>query len=118
MAELALTRYQCQAIKSLPFIFTSGQLPADESGNIDLTLSVAAQAERCIRNVAAILEAGGSRLDLAVKVTVFITDMKNFAEVNGVYERFFTTRPARSCVAVKELPKRVLVEIECVAVVE
>ncbi|KAF2010904.1 YjgF-like protein [Aaosphaeria arxii CBS 175.79] len=106
-----------QAIKVPPLIFTSGQLPADESGNIDLSLSVALQTERCIRNIAAILEAGGSSLDIAIKTTVFLTDMSNFAEVNNVYEKYFTSLPARSCVAVKELPKRVPVEIECIAMV-
>jgi reactive intermediate/imine deaminase len=71
--------------------------------------------ELCIQNVSAVLKAAGSDLTRVMKVGVFLTDMSHFAEMNGVYEKYFTGKPARSCVAVHQLPKGVLVEIECVA---
>lgn len=71
----------------------------------------------CIRSLQAILEEAGSSLDKVVKVQVFLTDMKDFAAMNDEYAKWFTTKPARSCVAVHQLPKGVNVEIECVAVV-
>ena len=71
--------------------------------------------ELCIKNLSAVLEAAGSSLSKTVKVNVFLTNMDNFAEMNSVYEKFFTHKPARSCVAVFQLPKGVPVEIECVA---
>lgn len=80
---------------------------------------MAYKASLCIKNISEILKAAGSDLGKVVKVTVFLTDMKNFAEVNGEYEKHFGgdggMRPARSCVAVRELPKGVEVEMECVA---
>jgi 2-iminobutanoate/2-iminopropanoate deaminase len=71
--------------------------------------------ELCIRNLSAVLAAAGSSIEKVVKVNVFLTSMDNFAEMNGVYEKFFAHKPARSCVAVYQLPKGVPVEIECVA---
>lgn len=71
----------------------------------------------CIQNLSAVLTAAGSSLSKVVKVNVFLTSMDNFAEMNAVYETFFTHKPARSCVAVYQLPKGVEVEIECVALV-
>jgi 2-iminobutanoate/2-iminopropanoate deaminase len=71
--------------------------------------------ELCIQNLSAILKAAGSDLSRVVKVNVFLTNMDNFAEMNGVYEKFFTHKPARSCVAVYQLPKGVPIEIECIA---
>ncbi|KAH7137489.1 protein HMF1 [Dactylonectria estremocensis] len=109
-----------QAVKiplSSGWIFTSGQLPAQANGNLNLDDPIGEQTRRCIKNLASILEAAGSSLDKVVKTTIFITDMKNFAEVNDVYMQYFTQKPARSCVAVKELPKGVPVEIECIALV-
>lgn len=76
---------------------------------------IAAQAEQSCKNVAAVLEAGGSDLSRVVKTTCFITDMQNFAAFNDVYAKYFVSKPARSCCAVKELPKGVLCEIEAVA---
>lgn len=73
------------------------------------------QTEKCILNIKGILEGAGSGLAKVIKTTVFITDMAHFAEVNTVYEKYFTHKPARSCVAVKQLPKGVPVEIECIA---
>ncbi|KAI9781276.1 MAG: hypothetical protein M1839_006069 [Geoglossum umbratile] len=105
-----------QAIAAPPFIFVSGQIPADASGAL-VQGSIAQQTEACIGNIRAILDAAGSSMDKVVRVGVFLTDMADFAEMNGVYALHFTHKPARSCVAVKQLPKGVPVEIECVAVV-
>ncbi|RKF71294.1 2-iminobutanoate/2-iminopropanoate deaminase [Golovinomyces cichoracearum] len=108
-----------QAIKTANTIYCSGQIPCDKDGNI-LTLessNISAMTEQCIRNLEAVLNAAGSRIDRVVKVNVFITTMEHFAEMNATYAKWFTHRPARSCVAVKELPKGVPVEIECIALV-
>ncbi|KAI9812365.1 MAG: hypothetical protein M1826_002853 [Phylliscum demangeonii] len=104
----------CPPIKAAGQIFVSGQLPADALGNL-VQGDISTQTEACIRNISAILHAAGSGLERVVKVNVFLTSMADFAEMNAVYERHFTKKPARSCVAVKELPKGVPVEIECVA---
>lgn len=96
------------------FVFTSGQIPVDPStGNIPE--GIAAQAEQSCRNVAAILEAGGSSMEKVIKTTCFLADMGDFAAFNEVYAKYFTGKPARSCVAVKTLPKNVLCEIEAIA---
>ena len=92
----------------------SGQLPADATGAL-LQGTIAELTEACIKNIVAILQEAGSGLENVVKVNVFLTDMANFAEMNATYEKYFVTKPARSCVAVKQLPKGVSVEIECVA---
>ena len=97
------------------FVFTSGQIPVDpESGAVPE--GIAAQAARSCENVGAILEAAGTDLTRVVKTTCFLADMGDFAAFNEVYARYFTSRPARSCVAVKDLPKGVLCEIEAIAV--
>ena len=97
------------------FVFTSGQIPVDPvSGNIPE--GIAAQAEQSCRNVGAVLEAAGCTFENVVKTTCFLADMADFAEFNGVYEKFFVSKPARSCVAAKALPKGVLCEIEAIAV--
>ncbi|GAM82506.1 hypothetical protein ANO11243_004870 [Dothideomycetidae sp. 11243] len=103
-----------QAIRSPPFIFVSGQIPADASGKL-VTGSIAEQTRQCCESVKAILAEAGSGIEKVVKCTVFITTMDNFAEMNSVYEQYFAHRPARSCIAVKQLPKDVPVEIECIA---
>jgi 2-iminobutanoate/2-iminopropanoate deaminase len=101
-------------VSAPPFIFVSGQIPADSTGTL-VEGTLAEKTEACIANIEAILKAAGSSLDRVVKVNVFLTDMADFAEMNGVYEKRFVERPARSCVAVKQLPKGVPVEIECIA---
>ncbi|KAL1963236.1 hypothetical protein VTN77DRAFT_8561 [Rasamsonia byssochlamydoides] len=103
-----------QAIKANGQIFVSGQIPADNSGNL-IEGTIGEKTAACIKNVSAVLEAAGSSLSKVVKVTVFLTDMSNFAAMNEVYEKYFTHKPARSCVAVYQLPKGVPVEIEAVA---
>ena len=96
------------------FVFTSGQIPVDPAtGNVPE--GIAAQAEQSCKNVAAILEAAGSDLTKVIKTTCFLADMGDFAAFNEVYAKYFTGKPARSCVAVKTLPKNVLCEIEAIA---
>ena len=96
------------------FVFTSGQIPVDPvSGTIPE--GIEAQAAQSCKNVGAILEAAGSGFDKVIKTTCFLADMNDFAAFNEVYAQYFTEKPARSCVAVKELPKGALVEVEVVA---
>jgi 2-iminobutanoate/2-iminopropanoate deaminase len=106
---------QSQAISTPHAIYVSGQLPALPSGELP-TGTIAHKTSLCIANLSAILKAAGSDLSKVVKMTVFLTDMDNFAEMNAEYEKHFgEVRPARSCVAVRALPKGVLIEMECVA---
>ena len=96
------------------FVYTSGQIPVDPATGA-IPEGIAAQAEQSCKNVGAILEAAGSSLEQVFKTTCFLADMGDFAAFNEVYARYFTTKPARSCVAVKDLPKGVLCEIEAIA---
>lgn len=95
-------------------IYTSGQIPVDPVSG-EVPEGIAAQAEQSCRNVGAILEAAGSGFGQVFKTTCFLADMGDFAAFNEVYAKFFTSKPARSCVAVKDLPKGVLCEIEAIA---
>ena len=107
-----------QAIKAGGFIFTSGQIPADPSGNI-VSGDISAATQRCLENVRGILGAGGASLANVVKITIFLKDMADYAAVNAVYETFFPVPPpARTCVQVAALPKDVPIEIEAVARVD
>ena len=96
-------------------VITSGQLPVDPATGA-IPEGIAAQAEQSCKNVGAILEAAGVTLESVVKTTCFLADMGDFAAFNEVYAKYFTSKPARSCVAVRELPKGVLCEIEAIAV--
>ena len=96
-------------------VFTSGQLPVDPATGT-MPEGIAAQAEWSCKNVGAILDAAGSSLDKVVKTTCFLANMSDFAAFNEVYAKYFTSKPARSCVAVKDLPKGALCEIEAIAV--
>ena len=96
------------------FVYTSGQIPVNPADGT-IPAGIAAQAEQSCKNVGAILEAGGSSFEKVVKTTCFLADIADFAAFNEVYAKFFTSKPARSCVAVKDLPKGVLCEIEAVA---
>ena len=96
-------------------VFTSGQIPIDPATG-EIPEGIEAQCERSCRNIAAILEAAGTGFDRVVKTTCFLADMGDFAAFNEVYARYFTSKPARSCVAVEDLPKGVLCEIEAIAV--
>ena len=99
------------------FVFTSGQIPVNPvSGTIPE--GIEAQAEQSCKNVGAILEAAGSGFDKVIKTTCFLADMNDFAAFNEIYAQYFTMSPARSCVAVKTLPKNVLCEIEAIAVAD
>ena len=103
-----------QAYTANGMIFTSGQIPIiPETGEI--AEGIEAQAEQSCKNIGAILEAAGSSYDKVVKTVCFLADMDDFAAFNEVYARFFTSKPARSCVAVKTLPKNVLCEVEAIA---
>ena len=96
------------------FVYTSGQIPVDPvSGNVPE--GIAAQAEQSCKNVGAILEAAGVSFERVFKTTCFLADMGDFAAFNEVYAKYFVSKPARSCVAVKTLPKGVLCEIEAIA---
>jgi 2-iminobutanoate/2-iminopropanoate deaminase len=104
-----------QAIRAAGFVFTAGQLGSDPSSGT-LADGVAAQAEQALASLAAVLAAAGSGLDLITKTTIFLADMADFATVNEVYGRHLREPfPARSTVAVKQLPKGALVEIEAIA---
>ena len=96
------------------FVYTSGQIPVDPATGA-IPEGIAAQAEQSCKNVGAILEAAGSSFDKVFKTTCFLADMADFAAFNEVYAKYFTSKPARSCVAVKTLPKNVLCEIEAIA---
>jgi 2-iminobutanoate/2-iminopropanoate deaminase len=99
-------------------IFTAGQIPLDPVSGQLVGKTVAAQTERVLENLSAILTAAGSSLDRVVKTTVFLKNMSDFADMNMVYGRYFASNPpARSTVEVARLPKDVLVEIECLALV-
>ena len=95
-------------------VITSGQLPVDPATGA-MPQRIAAQAEWSCKNVGAILEAAGAGFDKVVKTTCFLADMGDFAAFNEVYAKYFTSKPARSCVAVKDLPKGALCEIEAIA---
>ena len=96
-------------------VYTSGQIPVDPAtGNVPQ--GITAQAEQSCKNVGAVLEAGGVNFEKVFKTTCFLADMGDFAAFNEVYAKYFTSKPARSCVAVKTLPKGVLCEIEAIAV--
>jgi len=99
------------------FVYTSGQIPVNPSTG-EIPEGIAAQADQSCKNVGAILEAAGVGFEKVFKTTCFLADMGDFAGFNEVYAKYFISKPARSCVAVKTLPKGVLCEIEAIAVAE
>ena len=99
------------------FVFTSGQIPVDPQ-NGTIPEGIEAQSEQSCKNVGAILEAAGTSFAKVVKTTCFLSDMSDFSAFNAVYARYFTSKPARSCVAVRDLPKGVLCEIKAIAAVD
>ena len=104
---------QAMVIKGV--LFTSGQIPLNpQTGEIQGT-TIEEQAEQVMKNLGAVLEAAGSSYEKAIKTTCFLADMGDFAAFNEVYGKYFTGKPARSCVAVKTLPKNVLCEVEVIA---
>ncbi len=103
-----------QGMETTGLVITSGQIPVDpETGTVPE--GIEKQAEQSCKNVKAVLEASGSSLDKVIKTTCFLSDMADFGKFNEVYAKYFTSNPARSCVAVKEIPKGVLCEIEAIA---
>ncbi len=104
-----------QAIISGNLIFTSGQIAIDPADGQIHAVTIEEQTEQVCKNLSEILKACGASLENVVKTTCFLADMEDFAAFNGVYGKYFSEKPARSCVAAKELPKKVLVEIEVVA---
>ncbi len=104
-----------QAIKAGQFLFASGQIPINPAtGEIEGN-DITAQADLVCKNIGEILSAAGTDYEHVVKTTCFLADMGDFAAFNSVYEKYFTSKPARSCVAVKQLPKNVLCEVEITA---
>ena len=101
-----------QAVIANKMLFASGQIPINpETGNVEAE-GIEAQTEQVMKNIGAVLIAGGCGYEDVVKTTCFLADMADFAAFNAVYEKYFTQKPARSCVAVKQLPKDVLCEVE------
>lgn len=104
-----------QAIKTGNLVFTSGQIAIDPAtGNVEAA-TIEAQTEQVCKNICAVLEAAGTSINKVVKTVCFLADMNDFAAFNAVYGKYFTGKPARSCVAVKTLPKNVLVEVDTIA---
>ena len=104
-----------QAKVSGGFVFTSGQIPVDPKSGEIVGSDVTAQAEQVLANLGAVLAAAGSDFSRVVKATCFLASMDDFDAFNVIYSKYMASRPARSCVAVKTLPKHVLCEVECIA---
>lgn len=104
-----------QAIISNGMVYTSGQIAINPVTNTVETTTIEEQTEQVMRNLGAVLDTAGSSFEKAVKTTCFLADMNDFAAFNEIYGKYFTGLPARSCVAVKTLPKNVLVEVEVIA---
>lgn len=103
-----------QGVCAGEWVFTSGQIPVDPADG-SIPEGITAQAERSCQNVGAILEKAGVSFPNVVKTTCFLANMEDFSQFNTVYEKYFISKPARSCVAVRSLPKGVLCEIEAIA---
>lgn len=104
-----------QAVACGDMLFTSGQIPIDPATGEIVEGDISAQAEQVMKNLGAVLEAAGTSFEKAVKTTCFLSNMDDFAAFNQVYANYFVSKPARSCVAVKTLPKNVLCEVEVIA---
>ena len=104
-----------QAVAVGGLVFTSGQIPLDPETGAMVGETIEEQTHRVCKNLAAVLESEGLTLENVIKTTCFLSDMANFAAFNGVYAEYFTGKPARSCVAVRDLPKGALVEVEVIA---
>ena len=105
-----------QGMTACKLVFTSGQIPLGPDTGAIVGETIEEQSEQVLKNLQAVLEAGGAALETVIKTTCFLSDMGNFAAFNGVYAKYFKGDcPARSCVAVKTLPKNVLVEVEAIA---
>lgn len=107
-----------QAVKVGGFVYTSGQIALDPASGILNGEDITAQTEQVMKNLSAVLEAAGTSFDKVIKTTCFLADIADFAPFNEVYGKYITSAPARSCVAVKDLPKGALVEVEVIAVTD
>ena len=107
-----------QAVKVGDMVFTSGQIPLDPATGAMVDGGIVEQAEQIMQNLSAVIEAAGSGFEYAIKTTCFLADMNDFAAFNEVYGKYFVSKPARSCVAVKTLPKGALAEVEVIAKVK
>ena len=105
-----------QAVKVGDMLFTSGQIALDPASGVLAAADIAVQAEQVMKNLEAVLTAAGYKFEEVVKTTCFLADMNDFAAFNAVYEKYFVSKPARSCVAAAALPKGALVEVEVIAV--
>ncbi|MBE6816439.1 MAG: RidA family protein [Ruminococcaceae bacterium] len=104
-----------QAVKTNGMLFTSGQIAINPAtGNVDAK-TIEEQTEQVCKNLCAVVEAAGTTMDKVIKTVCFLADINDFAAFNEVYGKYFTSKPARSCVAVKDLPKGVLCEVELIA---
>ena len=106
-----------QAVKTGNLVFTSGQIAINPASGMVEADTIEGQTEQVMKNLGEVLKAAGSSFDKAVKTVCFLADMNDFATFNEIYGRYFTSKPARSCVAVKTLPKNVLCEVEVIAIV-
>lgn len=106
-----------QAIVANNMLYTSGQIPIDPATGEVVNGDISVQAEQVCKNVAAVIEEAGTSFENVIKTTCFLADMGDFAAFNEVYAKYFVSKPARSCVAVKTLPKNVLCEVEVIATV-
>ena len=104
-----------QAVKAGGFIWCSGQIALDPTSGVPVSNEIKSQTEQVMKNISAVLAASGATFDDVVKTSCFLADINDFAEFNAVYAKYFTSRPARSCVAVSALPKGALVEVEVIA---
>lgn len=107
-----------QAVVHGGLVYTSGQIAINPATKAVEATDITGQTEQIMKNLGAVLNAAGASFDSAIKTTCFLADMNDFAAFNEVYGRYFTSKPARSCVAVKTLPKNVLAEVEVIAAVE
>lgn len=113
-APVAIGPYS-QAMVSGGFVFVSGQIPIDPSCGEIVAPEIFLQTEQVMKNIGALLEAAGSGFERVVKATCFLANMEDFDAFNVVYSKYMTSRPARACVAVKQLPKHVLCEVDVIA---
>ena len=107
-----------QAIVANGMLYTSGQIAIDPKVGDVVAKDIEGQTEQVMKNLSALLDAAGTSFDKVVKTTCFLADIKDFATFNAIYATYFTSKPARSCVAVRDLPKGVLVEVEVIATVD
>ncbi|MBS6445921.1 MAG: RidA family protein [Ruminococcus sp.] len=107
-----------QAIKSNGLVFTSGQIAINPATNQVESSTIEGQTEQIMKNLGEVLKEAGASFDTAIKTVCFLADMNDFAKFNEIYGKYFTSKPARSCVAVKTLPKNVLAEVEVIAEVK